>query len=166
MNAQPSAKSSDIPAWFRREVPTEWFEGDLQVDVDSDEILLVGRLPVPDGSSPPEAASDFRGRTRTSRIAIAERAEHVFRRKVSWGVRCGDETFLYTHLAVPVMTRLRMPERQLLDLLVEGRVARSRSEALAWCVRLVSRNEAEWLADMQDALQAVRAVRAEAPRAV
>ena len=37
------------------------------------------------------------------------------------------------------MTRLRMQERHVLDTLVDASVARSRSEALAWCVRLVAR---------------------------
>ena len=37
------------------------------------------------------------------------------------------------------MTRLRMPERRVLDTLVDAGVARSRSHALAWCVRLVRR---------------------------
>ena len=37
----------------------------------------------------------------------------------------------------PVMTRLRQPERLVLDTLVDAGVARSRSDALAWAVRLV-----------------------------
>jgi hypothetical protein len=70
---------------------------------------------------------------------------------------------LFTTLNVPVMTRLRMPERQVLDTLVEGGVARSRSEALAWCVRLVNQHQADWIADLRDALTHVQKVRREGP---
>ena len=61
------------------------------------------------------------------------------------------------------MTRLRQPERQVLDTLVEGGVARSRSDALAWCVRLVGKNTETWLADIREALQAVEKARAAGP---
>jgi len=62
-----------------------------------------------------------------------------------------------------VMTRLRMREREVLDTLVEAGVARSRSHALAWCVRLVGENESEWIAKLRDAMQDVAKVRAEGP---
>jgi hypothetical protein len=62
-----------------------------------------------------------------------------------------------------VMTRLRLRERAVLDTLIEGGVARSRSEALAWCVKLVGRHESEWLADLREALSGVEHVRAEGP---
>ena len=41
---------------------------------------------------------------------------------------------LFTVASVPVMTRLRQPERVVLDTLVDAGVARSRSDALAWAV--------------------------------
>ena len=71
------------------------------------------------------------------RVAIADAAETMWGRKVSWGVRCGGHEVRFTTTAVPVMTRLRMEERAVLDTLIDAGVARSRSEALAWCVRLV-----------------------------
>jgi hypothetical protein len=80
-------------------------------------------------------------------------------------VRCGEREELFTNLAVPVMTRLRQPERRVLDTLVEAGVARSRSEALAWCVRLVGRNTEEWLADLRSALSRVEEVRSQGPDA-
>ena len=43
------------------------------------------------------------------------------------------------------MTRLRQPQRMVLDTLVDAGVARSRSDALAWCVRLVGQHEDDWL---------------------
>jgi hypothetical protein len=61
------------------------------------------------------------------------------------------------------MTRLRMPERHVLDTLVEAGVARSRSHALAWCVRLVAERQEEWLGGLRDALAQVRKVRSEGP---
>jgi len=83
----------------------------------------------------------FREETRDDRIRIARDAERQFGRKVAWGARCGDEARIFTTLSVPVMTRLRMNERSILDTLVAGGVARSRSEALAWCVRLVGMDQ-------------------------
>src|SRR5437870_13106074 len=88
-----------------------------------------------------------------------------YRRKVSWGARIGDQEELFTTASVPIMTRLRMPERQVLDTLVEAGVARSRSHALAWCVRLVGQNESEWIAKLKEALTSVQAARAEGPGA-
>ena len=70
---------------------------------------------------------------------------------------------MFTNLSVPVMTRLRMPERQVLDTLVGAGVARSRSDALGWCVRLVRDHQGEWIQQLQDALVAVRAARASGP---
>jgi hypothetical protein len=105
----------------------------------------------------------FREDTRDARIRIAREAEHKFRRKVSWGAACGENTELFTTLSMPVMTRLRMPERQVLDTLVNAGVARSRSHALAWCVRLVGENEGDWIQKLQEALAGVQKVRAEGP---
>jgi len=65
---------------------------------------------------------------------------------------------------MPVMTRLRQPERQVLDTLIAAGVARSRSEALNWCVRLVAEKQAEWLKDLKSALQAVEKARAKGPK--
>ena len=96
-------------------------------------------------------------------MAIADAAEARFDRKVAWGVECGDERVVFTSLSVPVMTRLRMQERGVLDTLVDASVARSRSDALAWCVRLVGEHQDEWIAKLRDALVAVNKVRSEGP---
>ena len=108
-------------------------------------------------------AKRFREDTREQRVAIAEEAEHRFGRKVSWGVRVDGERYLFTHIAVPVMTRLRFGERQVLDTLIDGGVARSRSEALAWCVRLVEQHQGEWIGELREALEHVRRARAAGP---
>lgn len=165
-NPPPRAgtQHEEISEWFAAKVPEDWFDG-LEVQSDGDEILVVGTLPTDKEELGEDAANDFRESTRDKRIAIAEKAEALFRRKVSWGVRLGDQTWLFTHLTVPVMTRLRLPERRVLDTLVEGGVARSRSEALAWCVRLVRKHEADWISDLQESLVRVREVRAQAPDA-
>ncbi len=97
-------------------------------------------------------------------MKIADEGEQRFGRKVSWGARCGDQLALFTTLSVPAMTRLRMPERKVLDTLVEAGVARSRSHALAWCVRLVAERQEDWLKDLRDALGSVEKVREEGPR--
>jgi Arc/MetJ-type ribon-helix-helix transcriptional regulator len=57
-----------------------------------------------------------------------------------------------------------MSERKVLDTLVEAGVARSRSHALRWCVRLVADKQDEWLADLRKALEGVEAIRREGPR--
>lgn len=108
-------------------------------------------------------ARRFREQTREHRIAIAREAEHEFGRKVSWGVEIGGRTVMFTTFSVPVMTRLRQAERQVLDTLVDAGVARSRSDALAWCVRLVGANSQPWLADLRAALSTVQQVRAAGP---
>ena len=163
----------EISGWCSGRIPDGWFTGVPDVGVDREEILVVGTL------APPEVAADagddarraarvarakrFREDTREQRIAIAEEAEHRFGRKVSWGVEVDGERFLFTHIAVPVMTRLRFGERQVLDTLIDGGVARSRSEALAWCVRLVEQNQKEWIGELRDALQHVQRARASGP---
>ncbi len=96
---------------------------------------MVGELPpVESADSGSEAAIDgrisrFRETTRGDRMRIADEAERRYGRKVAWGVSLDGHKTLFTHLAVPVMTRLRQPERKVLDTLVDAGVARSRSDA-------------------------------------
>lgn len=163
---------SDLHAWFAARLPDDWFT-DLEVITDRDEILVVGRLANPDVGDDATAAdrqaqarasiSSFRSASRDERVRVASMAEHGFGKKVSWGARCGDEGVLFTHLAIPTMTRLRIRERKVLDTLIDAGVARSRSEALAWCVRQVGKNQAEWLGELEDALSAVEEVRKKGP---
>ncbi|MFD9000061.1 hypothetical protein ACFV0T_03590 [Streptomyces sp. NPDC059582] len=162
-----------LRGWFAGRLPDDLFEELTEVTVDREEITVIGRIPEPGltEDAPPverEAAvrsriQEFRERTREVRMAVAGEAEHRFGRKVSWGVRCGAERALFTHVAAPVMTRLRQPERAVLDTLIAGGVARSRSDALAWCVRLVERHTDDWLAELRDSLEHVQRVRAQGP---
>ena len=117
------------------------------------------------GTSAAEAGriSRFREDTRDERIAIAQEAEHRYGRKVAWGAQAGGSTQLFTTLSAPVMTRLRQPERQVLDTLVGAGVARSRSEALAWCVRLVGEHTEDWLTGLREAMSEVDRLRAQGP---
>jgi GTP1/Obg family GTP-binding protein len=138
------------------------------VIVDREEITVIGRLPEVADKPDSEAraagrASRFREDTRSERIRIAEEAQDKYGRKVSWGVEVGTERILFTHIAVPVMTRLKQPERQVLDTLVDAGVARSRSDALAWSVRLVGEHAEEWLAKLRSAMSQVDDLRAEGP---
>jgi hypothetical protein len=107
--------------------------------------------------------SRWREETRDERVQIAREAEHRYGRKVAWGATTGETAALFTHLSVPVMTRLRQPERQVLDTLVDSGVARSRAEALAWCVKLVGEHADSWLADLRQAMEAVQKVRDQGP---
>ncbi len=163
-----------LQGWFAGRLPDDWFAGAPEVTYDRDEILVVGELPEPDlGADAVDEAKEaarssridgFREDTRRHRMKIADEAERAFGRKVSWGATCGSERRLFTVQAVPAMTRLRLPERKILDTLVESGVARSRSHALAWCVRLVGEKQEEWLADLRDALRSVEKVRGEGPQ--
>lgn len=163
----------EISGWFAGRVPDGWFQGPPSVEVDRDEILVLGTLADVDlGADATEEAAAaaraaridrFREETRGQRMAIADEAQHRFRRKVSWGARCGDVERHFTTLALPVMTRLRARERHVLDTLVDAGVARSRSHALAWCVRLVGENEAEWIDKLRGALGEVEKVRSQGP---
>ena len=162
-----------LRGWFAGRIPDDWFSGGLEITSDREEILVVGDLAevkAAKGTSEAEtsAANElridaFREDTRPARMHIAEEAQRRFRRHVSWGVRLGGETHTFTTAAVPVMTRLRMRERAVLDTLVDAGVARSRSEALAWCVRLVGDNESDWIEKLRGALGAVREARGTGP---
>jgi len=163
-----------LQGWFAGRLPADWFAGAPEVVHDRDEIQVVGTLPEPE--LPADATADtraaalaariagFREDTRGRRMAIADEAQRRFGRKVSWGAQCGGERHLFTTLSTPAMTRLRMPERKVLDTLVDAGVARSRSHALAWCVRLVAERQDEWLKDLREALAKVEEVRADGPR--
>lgn len=163
-----------LEAWLAGRLPDDWFTGPVEVTRDRDEILIVGELSAPqapdDDAGVREVAArgritQFREDTREQRIRIATELEELARVKVSWGVRVGAVTEHFTTLAAPVMTRLRLPERQVLDTLVDARVARSRSEALAWCVRLVGERSETWLADLRSAMERVAEVRQQGPAA-
>jgi hypothetical protein len=166
--------ADQLRAWFAGRLPDDWFTEAPAVGLDREEITVVGHLDAPaadpdSGDAERAAAADgrtrrFRQDTRDHRIEIAREAEHAFGRKVSWGVTCDGRTVMFTTLSVPVMTRLRQSERQVLDTLVDAGVARSRSDALAWCVRLVGEHEDSWLAQLREALRRVEEVRADGPR--
>jgi hypothetical protein len=163
----------ELTAWFAGRLPDEWFTAAPEVTADREEILVVGALAEPTYPEGADAAARsaaqqarierFRENTRADRMRIADAAERRTGRKVAWGARCGDTHEVFTNLSIPVMTRLRMPERQVLDTLVGAGVARSRSDALAWCVRLVRDHQGDWIQQLQDTLVAVRAARAAGP---
>jgi len=163
----------ELRGWFAGRVPGDWFETAPEVVADRDEILVTGTLRQPDlpadadeetKSAAQEARiAGFREDTRSRRMRIADEAERRFGRKVSWAARCGGLERSFTTLSTPAMTRLRMPERRVLDTLVDAGVARSRSHALAWCVRLVAEHEDEWLSGLRDALAHVEQVRTQGP---
>ena len=166
----PSA--DDAAAWLIGRLPDGWFTGSPTVTVDREEIVIVGELPGPDEEFTDEAArssaeagriSRFREETREQRIEIARQAEHRYGRKVAWGARIGKAEELFTTLSAPVMTRLRQPERLVLDTLVDAGVARSRSEALAWAVRLVGEHAEDWLTELRQAMSTVDDLRAKGP---
>ena len=161
-----------IRGWLSGRLPADWFTAAPEVTIDRDEIVVIGPLssPEPPAESSAERGAAEKGRikafredTRDRRIAIARELEHRTGRKVAWGAECGDTRAMFTALAAPVMTRLRQPERLVLDTLVESGVARSRADAVGWCVRLVQRNADDWLGNLRTAMEKVEEVRAQGP---
>jgi len=142
-------------------IPGGWFGGPPRLTADDDEILIVGTLTA-DGPGAGDPA-DFREATRAARMEIADRVQPVTGRSVAWGVTTGDTTTVFTSLGVPVMTRLRIGEREVLDTLLAAGVARSRSEALAWCVRFVGQRETAWLQELRTSIESMSRVRADGP---
>ena len=155
--------AGDAGDWFRGRLPAGWFS-DIEVRVDREEITVLGTLDEQaDGAEAEGRIGRFRSETKAERIEIALEAQARYQRKVSWGVRLGETEALFTHVAAPVMTRLKQPERQVLDTLVDAGVARSRSDALAWSVRLVGEHAEEWLGQLRDAMAEVDKLRGEGP---
>jgi hypothetical protein len=161
-----------VRGWLSGRLPADWFTAAPDIQVDREEITIIGTLADPATAADKDAdraaaaagrIRRFREDTRSARIELAREAEHRFRRKVSWGVSCGNLTEMFTTLSVPVMTRLRQPERRVLDTLVDAGVARSRSDALAWCVRLTGENADSWLSRLRAALRQVEEVRDQGP---
>ncbi len=183
MTPESNSVTASVQSWFSQRLPQDWVGSTpAEVTVDREEIVVILTVPVPgDLPSAEPGAPDagavqasrasalagriarFREETRDGRMAVAREAEHRFRRKVAWGVRCAGVEEMFTNLAVPVMTRLRQPERLVLDTLVDAGVARSRAHGLAWCVRLVGDNAATWLADLREAMAEVEKVRDAGP---
>ncbi len=166
----PPVDRGEVAGWFAGRLPDGWFTGPADIAVDRDEITVVGTLPEPDagegdaGAARAGRISRFREETREQRMAIADAAQERYGRSVAWGAACGDVREVFTNASVPVMTRLRQPERLVLDTLVDAGVARSRSEALVWAVRLVGQHADAWLTELRDAMSSVEEVRARGPR--
>ncbi|QBS42057.1 hypothetical protein [Nocardia sp. CS682] len=175
---------ADVPDWFAGRLPEDWFAGPPVIEIDRDEIVVIGELPIPqpektpvDAAGTAEAATEevpratkegavsrFRESTRPARMQIADEAQRRYGRSVAWGVSVDGERIMFTHLAVPVMTRLRQPERKVLDTLVDSGVARSRADALAWTVKLAGQHAESWLAELRDAMRKVDDLRSEGPQ--
>lgn len=175
-------ETGDVGDWFAGRLPAEWFTGPPVIEIDRDEIVVIGELPLPQPEETtdetsgektdrviPEATKEgavarFRESTRSARMQIADEAQQRYGRSVAWGVSIDGRRILFTHLAVPVMTRLRQPERKVLDTLVDAGVARSRADALAWAVKLVGEHTESWLAELRDAMRKVDDLRSEGPQ--
>jgi hypothetical protein len=162
--------ADDAAAWLAGRLPGDWFVGEPTISVDRDEIVIIGELPAPEAADEKSGAAAAQGRigrfreeTREARMQIADEAEARYGRKVAWGASIGETKSIFTHLAVPAMTRLRHEERRVLDTLVDAGVARSRSDALVWCVRLVGEHTDEWLTGLREAMAEVDKLRAEGP---
>ncbi len=166
----PALTIEEARAWFAGNLSDDWFSDPISVKLDREEIIVTGRLALPkleDGDDADLAArariGAFREQTREQRMEIADRAQAGFLRHVTWAAECGDVSTVFTSASVPVMTRLDMDERAVLDTLIDAGVARSRSEAVAWCVQLVGENEADWIGSLREAMEGIAAVRDQGP---
>jgi hypothetical protein len=167
--------AEEISGWFAGRLPEGWFEQAPNITIDHDEIVIIGRIPEPEIGDSVDSATQraaeagritrFREETREERMAIAREAQQRFGRVVSWGAKAGETSHTFTNLSTPVMTRLRQSERIVLDTLVDSGVARSRSDALAWCVKLVGANADEWLLKLRTAMESVETIRRQGPLA-
>ncbi len=173
--------TSEIRNWFKKRLPEDWyaltegFEAEIELLADRDEIVVIG--PIADAentdgadedaveSARRAAVKDWRQQTRERRIEVASEAQERYGKHVSWGASVGGDRYLFTHISVPTMTRLKITERQVLDTLVNAGVASSRSEALAWCVRYAGKKEEQWLDELKSAFKSVSEVRAKGPAA-
>ncbi|WP_433757694.1 hypothetical protein [Nocardia sp. CA-135398] len=167
---------ADAPDWFAGRLPSDWFAGPPVIEIDRDEIVVIGELPAPVSEKEDASAEEvpaatkegavarFRETTRPARMQIANEAQHRYGRSVAWGVSVDGERIMFTHLAVPVMTRLRQPERKVLDTLVDAGVARSRADALAWTVKLAGKHAEAWLEELRTAMRKVDDLRSEGPQ--
>ena len=161
--------TNEIIAWFGGRLPADWTEhGEPSITVDRDEITVILTIDAPDADDDAVRAEAVAGRvagwrdeTKQQRIRIAREAERRFEKPQA----ALDFAAVFTHLAVPTMTRLRQPERQILDTLIAAGVARSRADALAWCVKLVGKHTDEWLDQLRHAIDEVDRIRAEGPAA-
>ena len=170
---EPPPAADDAAAYVSGALPDDWFTGSPDITVDRDEIVIIGDLAEPtladDATDADRAAAEqgriasFRESTRERRIGIAQQLEHRYRRKVGWAVACGGTEQVFTNLSAPVMTRLRQRERKVLDTLVDSGVARSRADALAWCVRLVGQHAESWLGELREAMAGVEELRRRGP---
>ena len=155
------AENTNVVDLITAMIPGGWFEGPPELTIDDDEILIVGTLAE---SGPGEGdPAAFRETTRAARMEIADRVQPATGRSVAWGVTAGESTAVFSSLGIPVMTRLRINEREVLDTLLAAGVAKSRSEALAWCVRFVGQKETAWLLELRSSIEVVSRVRAEGP---
>jgi hypothetical protein len=177
---------ADVPDWFAGRLPSDWFIGSPVIEIDRDEVVVIGELPIaqpekgekptesgPEAGAPTDkvpnatkegAIARFRESTRPARMQIANEAQQRYGRSVAWGVSVDGQRYLFTHLAVPVMTRLRQPERKVLDTLVDSGVARSRADALAWTVKLAGKHAEAWLEELRGAMRKVDDLRSEGPQ--
>ncbi|GAA4922640.1 hypothetical protein LX16_5025 [Stackebrandtia albiflava] len=165
--------ADDAAMWIAGRLPDDWFIAPPEVSADRDELIVIGRLETPDyepdatdadrAAAEESRISRFREATRDHRVRISQQIQHRYQRRASWGAACGDTRIVFTHQTVPVMSRLRQPERQVLDTLVDSGVARSRSDALSWCVRLVGEHADSWLAELRSAMEGVDELRRQGP---
>ena len=172
MAERPHCDVNEVTAWFAGRLPDDWFDATVSVRADRDEIIVTGFLAapvnVPEGADAARLAavarmSAFREDTRQQRMKIAEAAQHRWQRHVSWAAVCGEVEEVFTNASVPVMTRLRFEDRQVLDTLIDTGVVRSRSEAMAWCVAQVGKHQGEWIDRLREAMVEVERIRAEGP---
>ena len=168
-----AASPSEIVGWVSGALPPDLYRGAPTVEVDRDEILVVGDVGSPevpegldaDGTAAAEAAriSRFREETRDQRIAVARQGEARYDRPISWGATAGATTQRFTTVHARTATRLDLDQRKLLDHLVEAGIAKNRPQALAWCVTLVQQNEDQWITRLKESLETLNHTRQDAP---
>ncbi len=167
------ASSSEITGWVSGALPPNLFSAVPIIEVDRNEILVIGDIGVPEvpegldaeGIAAAEQAriARFREETRQRRIAVAQQAEARYGRTISWGATAGATTRRFTTVRATVAARLDLDQRKVLDHLVAAGIAEHRGQALAWCVDLVRQNEEAWLSRLKEALKNLEQTATEGP---
>ena len=95
---RPPVPAATATAQQPGRIPADWFTAPPEINLDRDEILIIGTLSdveAGEGGSQESARAgrlrQFREDTRAARMKIAREAEHHFNRTVSWGARIGDK---------------------------------------------------------------------------
>ncbi len=151
----------EVRQWLNEHLK-ELYPEPVEASIVDGELLIMGRLPV-EGEVAEEDArnriNQHREESRPQRVDLAQELQRLTGLPVAWGVRYGQVTAYFSSLRVPVMTRLGRAERDVLDTLIRGGIARNRSQAVNWAIQAFARGQRDWLRQMREAVNSLSNIR-------